>query len=209
MIFNDKKNSKQNNKEDLGKEVNHKYLQDSQDEKPVHFKVEYDKNKNIENKNDNPEGSDKKELNKIKNDKDFNIEKNNELKEDINPEYFQENEKSNNSENNQLYNILGENYTKSNKNMNNLNDYYYYYLNNNNLIKNNDEEEYESKKVTNFATQVYQGRIDPVKLNRKYKNYWDKNFNNKKKYNQKYEELKKVFQPYGYKNVINNLKKKD
>jgi hypothetical protein len=193
MIFNEGKGSKQDENEKISNEIEQR---DNQEDKPIHFKVEYDKNKNL--------------INSLKDEK-FNIENNNEKKNDINPEYFQENNKSNNSENNKYYNLLGENYSKSDKNNdNNINDYYYYYLNNNNnSVKTNEEDEFEVKKVTNFATQTYQGRIDPVKLNRKYKKFWEQhNFNNKKKYKQKYDSLKKVFQPYGYKTVINNFKKK-
>ena len=85
MIFNEGKGSKQDENEKISNEIEQR---DNQEDKPIHFKVEYDKNKNL--------------INSLKDEK-FNIENNNEKKNDINPEYFQENNKSNNSENNKYY----------------------------------------------------------------------------------------------------------
>ena len=50
-----------------------------------------------------------------------------------------------------------------------------------------------------FANKKYNGRIDPVQLNKKYNEYWDKNKNKcKKNYKNKMKNLQKVFHPKGY-----------
>ena len=170
---------------------------DEEKDKPVHFNIEYDK-KNLEYQIEslpevneakiqpqNPSSSNKKE-------KEFIIEKNN-----------QSNEKQinilENKQNNQYYDLL---------NVDNNFDDYYYYINNNNNEKNNEEEEEEPKRVINFATQTYQGRIDPVKLKQRYNNYWQNQSKSRQKYKKKIDALQKVFNPYGYKNVVNKYKRR-
>ena len=166
-------------------------------DKPVHFKIEYDKNKNFEYQIESlPEVNEVKiqpenHNSSSKKEKEFIIEKNN-----------QTNEKQNNLENkqnNQYYDLL---------NVDNNFDDYYYYINNNNNEKNNEEEEEEPRRVINFATKTYQGRIDPVKLKQRYNNYWQNQSKSRQKYKQKMDALKKVFNPYGYKNVVNKYKRR-
>ena len=144
-----------------------------------------------------------------------NFDKNNQLG---------ENNDNNNNTNNldsnkahQYYNLLKENMNNENENDKNynLNDYYYYLKNyDKNRNFNNTEEEMEPKKIVSFATKTYQGRIDPVKLNRQYNNFWLKHNKSKNKYKEKMEALKKVFNPHGYnrypayKSVIFNNKKR-
>ena len=66
----------------------------------------------------------------------------------------------------------------------------------------------EQKKVVNFATKTYQGRIDPVQLNRTYKNFWQRQNKNKNKYKEKMEALQKVFHPNGYNSITGKFKRK-
>ena len=165
-------------------------------DKPVHFKIEYDKNKNFEYQIESlPEVNEVKiqpenHNSSSKKEKEFIIEKNN-----------QSNEKQNNNlennQKNQYYDLL---------NVDNNFDDYYYYINNNNNEKNNEEE--EPRRVINFATKTYQGRIDPVKLKQRYNNYWQNQSKSRQKYKQKMDALKKVFNPYGYKNVVNKYKRR-
>ena len=165
-------------------------------DKPVHFNIEYDK-KNLEYQIESlPEVNEVKirpenQNSSSKKEKEFIIEKNNQL-----------NEKQNNNlehkQNNQYYDLL---------NVDNNFDDYYYYINNNNEY-NNEEEGEEPKKVINFATQTYQGRIDPVKLKQRYNNYWQNQSKSRQKYKKKMDALKKVFNPYGYKNVVNKYKRR-
>ena len=206
-----------------------KYFQDSEDiekDKPIHFKEEYDQNKNqIESSPDvDNENQSQKQFTSNKKEQEFVIEKN--IQENNNQEINNKNndnlqENNNIPENvpvNQYYDLLKEKLDENNdiveipNDNNNLNNYYYNYLNkfNNNKSSQNDEEEIEEKKVINFATKTYQGRIDPVKLNSKYNNYWKKQGNlskSRQKYKQKIDELQKVFHPYGYKTITTNYKR--
>ena len=75
-------------------------------------------------------------------------------------------------------------------------------------MKTSSEEETGSKRVINFATKTYQGRIDPVHLNRTYNNFWQKQNKNKNKYKEKMEALQKVFHPNGYNPVTGKFKRK-
>ena len=127
-----------------------------------------------------------------KKEKEFIIEKNNQTNE-------KQNNNLENKQNNQYYDLL---------NVDNNFDDYYYYINNNNNEKNNEEEEEEPRRVINFATKTYQGRIDPVKLKQRYNNYWQNQSKSRQKYKQKMDALKKVFNPYGYKNVVNKYKRR-
>ena len=170
---------------------------DEEKDKPVHFNIEYDK-QNLEYQIESlPEVNEAKiqppnQNSSNKKEKEFIIEKNN-----------QSNEKQinnlENKQNNQYYDLL---------NVDNNFDDYYYYINNNNNEKNNEEEEEEPKRVINFATQTYQGRIDPVKLKQRYNNYWQNQSKSRQKYKKKIDALKKVFNPYGYKNVVNKYKRR-
>ena len=127
----------------------------------------------------------------------FIIEKNNQTNEDQN----NINENVNNPE------VYPENNDNKNENINN---YYYYYLNNynNKSLKTSSEEENGSKKVINFATKTYQGRIDPVQLNKTYNNFWQRQNKNKNKYKEKMEALQKVFHPNGYNSITGKFKRK-
>jgi hypothetical protein len=170
---------------------------DDEKDKPVHFNIEYDK-QNLEYQIESlPEVNEAKiqppnQNSSNKKEKEFIIEKNN-----------QSNEKQinnlENKQNNQYYDLL---------NVDNNFDDYYYYINNNNNEKNNEEDEEEPKRVINFATQTYQGRIDPVKLKQRYNNYWQNQSKSRQKYKKKMDALKKVFNPYGYKNVVNKYKRR-
>ena len=170
---------------------------DEEKDKPVHFNIEYDK-KNLEYQIESlPEVNEAKiqpqnQNSSNKKEKEFIIEKNNQSNEKLinNLE---------NNQNNQYYDLL---------NVDNNFDDYYYYINNNNNEKNNGEEEEEPKRVINFATQTYQGRIDPVKLKQRYNNYWQNQSKSRQKYKKKMDALKKVFNPYGYKNVVNKYKRR-
>ena len=170
---------------------------DEEKDKPVHFNIEYDK-KNLEYQIESlPEVNEAKiqpqnQNSSNKKEKEFIIEKNNQSNEKLinNLE---------NKQNNQYYDLL---------NVDNNFDDYYYYINNNNNEKNNEEEEEEPKRVINFATQTYQGRIDPVKLKQRYNNYWQNQSKSRQKYKKKIDALKKVFNPYGYKNVVNKYKRR-
>ena len=170
---------------------------DEEKDKPVHFNIEYDK-KNLEYQIESlPEVNEAKiqpqnQNSSNKKEKEFIIEKNNQSNEKLinNLE---------NKQNNQYYDLL---------NVDNNFDDYYYYINNNNNEKNNEEEEEEPKRVINFATQTYQGRIDPVKLKQRYNNYWQNQSKSRQKYKKKMDALKKVFNPYGYKNVVNKYKRR-
>ncbi len=195
-----------------------------EEEKPIHFKVEYDKNKYIENqiesspennKNNSPSKSPSEQK-----EQEFIIEKNNQADENQqeinnninNPEMYQENNDIKNAQNvqQQIYNLLKENNLQDNK-PENINNYYYYYLNNynnNKSLKTSSEEETGSKRVINFATKTYQGRIDPVHLNKTYNNFWQKQNKNKNKYKEKMEALQKVFHPNGYNPVTGKFKRK-
>ena len=203
---------------------------DNDKEKPIHFQVEYEQNNNFENQiESSPETNNKQKKSQspfISNEKEqeFIIEKNNQTKDNKNNNKNQDFEQNNNNnfENNpnihQYYTFLKDNLVNKNKNNeidkddNNFNNYYYYYLNNyNNKNIRNDEEEDEPKKIISFATKTYQGRIDPVKLNRKYNNYYNdfqKQNKSKQKYKQKIDALQKVFHPYGYNSVIKTFKRK-
>jgi len=166
-------------------------------DKPVHFNIEYDK-KNLEYQIESlPEVNEVKirpenQNSSSKKEKEFIIEKNNQLNE-------KQNNNLENNQNNKYYDLL---------NVDNNFDDYYYYINNNNNEKNNEEEEEEPRKVINFATQTYQGRIDPVKLKQRYNNYWQNQSKSRQKYKKKMDALKKVFNPYGYKNVVNKYKRR-
>ena len=170
---------------------------DEEKDKPVHFNIEYDK-KNLEYQIESlPEVNEAKiqpqnQNSSNKKEKEFIIEKNNQSNEKLinNLE---------NKPNNQYYDLL---------NVDNNFDDYYYYINNNNNEKNNEEEEEEPRRVINFATKTYQGRIDPVKLKQRYNNYWQNQSKSRQKYKQKMDALKKVFNPYGYKNVVNKYKRR-
>ena len=166
-------------------------------DKPVHFNIEYDK-KNLEYQIESlPEVNEVKirpenQNSSSKKEKEFIIEKNNQLNE-------KQNNNLENKQNNKYYDLL---------NVDNNFDDYYYYINNNNNEKNNEEEEEEPRKVINFATQTYQGRIDPVKLKQRYNNYWQNQSKSRQKYKKKMDALKKVFNPYGYKNVVIKYKRR-
>ena len=232
MKTNDNKKSSSEKETNINSNTKIKYFQDSpnsddnEKDKPIHFKIEYDQNKKFENQMESsPEKNDNKNQSQTnKKNQEFIIEKNNQTNTNNNhPDNSHENKNMNNvesNENNKYYNLLKENPDNNNDNENeqndNFNNYYYHYLNNfnNNKYRQNfdeDEEESEPKKIISFATQTYQGRIDPVKLNRKYNNFWEKQNKSKQKYKQKMDALKKVFNPYGYtgyKTVINNNKKR-
>ncbi len=216
----------------LNSDIMKKYIQESshsddnndEEEKPVHFKEEYDKNKYYENQiESSPEQVDKnntqtKSPSEQKEQQEFIIEKNNQINEDQknidiqenNPNFYQENAENQNAQNaqQQYYNLVKENNIQENK-PENVNNYYYYYLNNNNKsIKSSSEEENYSRKVVNFATRTYQGRIDPVKLNKAYSNFWKKQNKNKNKYKEKLDALQKVFHPNGYNSITGKFKRK-
>ena len=225
------KDQRINNKEkdaNISNNIENNYLLDSQNsddnekDKPIHFQVEYDKNKNFENQIDSsPEQNKNKQNSKIndisnkKEQQEFIIEKNIQANEKQNNsknfEYFQENNNnSGNSPNFNYYDLLKDNSKNNNNEEDNLNNYYYYYLNNvNNRNMNNNEEEYEPKKIISFATRTYKGRIDPVKLNRKYNNYWKNQNKSKNKYKEKIDALQKVFHPYGYNTITKSFRKKN
>ena len=230
MKTNDNKKSSSEKETNINSNTKIKYFQDSpnsddnEKDKPIHFKIEYDQNKKFENQMESsPEKNDNKNQSQTnKKNQEFIIEKNNQTNTNNNhPDNSHENKNMNNvesNEKNKYYNLLKENPDNDNENEqnDNFNNYYYHYLNNfnNNKSRQNfdeDEEESEPKKIISFATQTYQGRIDPVKLNRKYNNFWEKQNKSKQKYKQKMDALKKVFNPYGYtgyKTVINNNKKR-
>ena len=221
----------------LNSDIMKKYIQESPnndninneeegEEKPIHFKVEYDKNKYYENQIEsspeiNKNNTQSKSPSEQKEQQEFIIEKNNQINENIknignnkNPETYQENNENNEDKNaqnvqQQFYNILKENNLSDNK-QDNINNYYYYYLNNynNKSEKTSSEEETVSKKVINFATKTYQGRIDPVKLNKTYNNFWQRQNKNKNKYKEKMEALQKVFHPNGYNSITGKFKRK-
>ena len=221
----------------LNSDIMKKYIQESPnndninneeegEEKPIHFKVEYDKNKYYENQiesspENNKNNTQSKSPSEQKEQQEFIIEKNNQINENIknignnkNPETYQENNENNEDKNaqnvqQQFYNILKENNLSDNK-QDNINNYYYYYLNNynNKSEKTSSEEETVSKKVINFATKTYQGRIDPVKLNKTYNNFWQRQNKNKNKYKEKMEALQKVFHPNGYNSITGKFKRK-
>ena len=230
-------NSIEQGKNISGKDMNpnneptEKYIQESpnndnnneEEEKPVHFKIEYDKNKYLENQiesspENNKNNNDSKNPSGQKEQQEFIIEKNNQTNEDQNninenvnnPEVYPENNDNKNAQNiqQQFYNLLKENNLPDNKNEN-INNYYYYYLNNyNKSLKTSSEEENGSKKVINFATKTYQGRIDPVQLNKTYNNFWQRQNKNKNKYKEKMEALQKVFHPNGYNSITGKFKRK-
>ena len=216
----------------LNSDIMKKYIQESphsdnnndEEEKPVHFKEEYDKNKYYENQiESSPEQLEKnnsqtKSPSEQKEQQEFIIEKNNQINEnqkniDIqenNPNFYQENGENQNAQNiqQQYYNLLKENNIREDK-PENVNNYYYYYLNNNNKsVKSSSEEENYSRKIVNFATGIYQGRIDPVKLNKTYNNFWKKQNKNKNKYKEKIDALQKVFHPNGYNSITGKFKRK-
>ena len=219
----------------LNSDLQKRYLQDSPNsddidkDKPIHFKVEYEQNKNFENQmessQENNKDKKKSESPNLSNKKEeFIIEKNNQINnkqnniKNQNQDFFQENNINNNNyennQNNLYYNLLKENLNENNHNNNeednNLNNYYYYYLNNyNNKNINNNEDELEQKKVISFATKTYNGRIDPVKLNSKYNNFWKKQNKSKNKYKAKIDALQKVFHPYGYNSVTKSFKRRN
>ena len=230
-------NSIEQGKNISGKDMNpnneptEKYIQESpnnnnnneEEEKPVHFKIEYDKNKYLDNQiesspENNKNNNDSKNPSGQKEQQEFIIEKNNQTNEDQNninenvnnPEVYLENNDNKNAQNiqQQFYNLLKENNLPENKNEN-INNYYYYYLNNyNKSLKTSSEEENGSKKVINFATKTYQGRIDPVQLNKTYNNFWQRQNKNKNKYKEKMEALQKVFHPNGYNSITGKFKRK-
>jgi hypothetical protein len=230
MKINDNKRTSSEKETNLNSNTKIKNFQDSPDsddnekDKPIHFKIEYDQNKKNENQiESSPEKNDNKNLSQTnKREQEFIIEKNNQTNKNINnPNYFQEKTNVNNIENSdkkQYYNLLKDNQNNDNENDkdDNFNNYYYHYLNNFNNNKNTknfdeDDEEVEPKKIISFATQTYQGRIDPVMLNQKYNNFWKNQNKSKQKYKQKMDALKKVFNPYGYvgyNTVIKNNKKR-
>ena len=205
---------------------------DNEKDKPIHFQVEYDQNKNFEKQlesspdTNNPKNKSHSPYTSNKKEQEFVIEKNNQTNDknknnnNKNQDYFHDNNNFENIPNNQFYNLLKDNLNINNninnnnnvdKDDNNFNNYYYYYLNNYNNRLNNNEEEYEPKKVISFATKTYQGRIDPVKLNRKYNNYYNsfqKQNKSRQKYKQKIDALQKVFHPYGYNSVTKSFKRK-
>ena len=214
----------------INSDLQKKYLQDSPNsedidkEKPIHFQVEYDQNNNFENQiessPENNKNKKKSESPNLQNKKEeFIIEKNNQIN-NKNQDFFQDNNINNNNNyennlpNNLYYNLLKENLNENNQNNNeeenNINNYYYYYLNNyNNKNINNNNDELEQKKIISFATKTYNGRIDPVKLNRKYDNFWKKQNKSKQKYKAKIDALQKVFHPYGYNSVTKSFKRKN
>ena len=230
-------NSIEQGKNISGKDMNpnneptEKYIQESpnnnnnneEEEKPVHFKIEYDKNKYLDNQiesspENNKNNNDSKNPSGQKEQQEFIIEKNNQTNEEQNninenvnnPEVYPENNDNKNAQNiqQQFYNLLKENNLPDNKNEN-INNYYYYYLNNyNKSLKTSSEEENGSKKVINFATKTYQGRIDPVQLNKTYNNFWQRQNKNKNKYKEKMEALQKVFHPNGYNSITGKFKRK-
>ena len=161
-------------------------------------------------KNQSKSQSDQKEQ------QEFIIENNNQINEkekneENNPDFYQENNDNQNAQNaqQQYYNLLKQNNIENNK-QDNLNNYYYYYLNNynNKSLKTSSEDETTSKKVVNFANKTYQGRIDPVHLNKAYNNFWKKQNKNKNKYKEKLEALQKVFHPNGYNSITGKFKRK-
>ena len=208
-----------------------KYVQESpnndnnidEEEKPIHFKVEYDKNKLLENQiesspENNKNNTQSKSPSEQKEQQEFIIEKNNDNQKNINnnmnnPEIYQENNDNKDAQisQQQFYNLLKDNNIQENK-QENINNYYYYYLNNynnnNKSLKTSSEEETVSKKVINFATKTYQGRIDPVHLNKTYNNFWQRHNKNKNKYKEKMEALQKVFHPNGYNPITGKFKRK-
>ena len=225
-----KKENKQNNnrkggnenEQNLNNNYQKNYLQespsdDNEKDRPIHFQVEYDKNKNFENQMESSQENSKNKSHSQspyisnKNEQEFVIEKNNQINNQQNPnnnqEYYEENNNmnNNNNENNNYYDIIKEN--ENEKEDNNFNNYYNYYLNNYNNYK-NEEDEVEPKKIISFATKMYQGRIDPVKLNVKYQNFWEKHNKSKNKYKQKIDALQKVFHPYGYNTITRSFKRK-
>jgi hypothetical protein len=199
-------------------------IEDDKD-KPIHFKVQYEQNQKKENQlESSPDTNNNKNKsqslnNSDKKNKDFIIEKNssnnNNNSNNNQPDDNHDNNNIEDDKNNQYYNLLKENNNNDNdiEQNDNFNDYYYYYLNHLNNLNNN-EEEIEPKKIISFATQMYQGKIDPVQLKRKYNIFWQKQNKGKNKYKQKMDELKKVFNPngckgyFGYKSVINNNRKR-
>ena len=210
----------------LNSDIMKKYIQESpqsdndneEKEKPIHFKEEYDKNKyneeqnqsspekNVKNNTQSQSQSDQKEQ------QEFIIEKNNQINENQKDENNNINNPANQNLPNeqQYYNLIKESGLQENK-PENFNNYYYYYLNNynnNKSYKTTSEDEIPTKKVINFATKTYQGRIDPVKLNRTYNNFWQKQNKNKNKYKEKLEALKKVFHPDGYNTITKKFKRK-
>ena len=210
-----------------------KFMQDSpnteenEKDKPIHFQVEYDQNKNFENQiESSPEANNNKSKThsqytsnkKEQQQQEFIIEKNNQIennpKNKKNAEFFGENNNNfENVPNNQYYNLLKENFNNNNNEIplddNNFNNYYYYYLNNyNNRNIGNNEEDEEPKKVISFATRTYQNHIDPVHLNRKYNDYWKRQNKSKQKYQQKINALQKVFHPNGYNTITKSFKRK-
>ena len=132
-------------------ELNDKNTQESpnedynnEEEKPVHFKIEYDKNKYIENQiesspENNKNNIDSKSPSGQKEQQEFIIEKNNQTNENQNnvdenlnnPEVYPENNDNKNAQNmqQQFYRLLKESNLPENK-LENINNYYYYYLNN-------------------------------------------------------------------------------
>ena len=221
----------------LNSDMMKKYMQESpnsdmdnnnnyeeEEEKPIHFKEEYDKNKynQIESspEQENRNKSQSKTPSEQKEQQEFIIEKNNQINEnqnnieqnDNNQIIYQNNINNKNAQIDQqhYFNIMKGNNTPDSK-QENLNNYYYYYLNNynNKSSKSSVEEESTTRKVVNFATKVYQGRIDPVKLNKTYNNFWKKHNKNKKiKYKEKLEALQKVFHPNGYNAITGKFKRK-
>jgi hypothetical protein len=215
----------------LNNDMMEKYIQESphsdnnnneEEEKPIHFKEEYDKNQYYENqiesspeKNNNIKSQSKSQSDQ-KEQQEFIIENNNQINEkekneENNPDFYQENNDNQNAQNSQqqYYNLLKQNNIENNK-QDNLNNYYYYYLNNynNKSLKTSSEDETTSKKVVNFANKTYQGRIDPVHLNKAYNNFWKKQNKNKNKYKEKLEALQKVFHPNGYNSITGKFKRK-
>ena len=229
--INQNENKKNSSEKDtnLNRGLKKKYFSDSpnsndnEKDKPIHFQVEYDQNKNFENqiiesspyidtnkkktKSESPNISNKKE-------QEFIIEKSTQINDKQNNRknqvFLQDNNNFENNPNNQYYNLLKENLNNNNnEEENKLNNYYYYYLNNyNNKNISNNEDEYETRKVISFATKTYKGHIDPVKLNRKYNNYWKKQNKSKQKYKAKINALQKVFHPNGYDTITKSFKRK-
>ena len=222
----------------LNSDMKKKYMQESpnsdidnnnnieeEEEKPVHFKEEYDKKqyKQIES---SPEQADKnksqsKTPSEQKEQQEFIIEKNNQINEnqnnieqnENNADFYPESTNNKNAQidQQQYYNLMKGNNSPDNKQENLNNYYYYYYLNNynnNKSGKSSAEEESSTRKVVNFTTKIYQGRIDPVKLNKAYNNFWKKHNKNKNKYKEKLEALQKVFHPNGYNSITGKFKRK-
>ena len=213
---------KNNNEKDINiknnqKSPNSNDIENDKDN-PIHFKIEYNQKDKIESSPDIINNKSKSQSLNVSNNKnkDFIIE-NNKSNNNNQPDDNQDKNNINNiddNKNNQYYNLLKEDINNDENDKNeNLNDDYYYYLNNYNNLFNN-EEEIEPKKIISFATQMYQGKIDPVQLKRKYNIFWQKQNKGKNKYKQKMDELKKVFNPngckgyFGYKSVINNNRKR-